>query len=42
MVIGVAQQVSSSFLNPAYGPGVAFVILILALFVRPEGLFSRR
>lgn len=42
VVIGVAQQVSSSFLNPAYGPGVAFVILILALFVRPEGLFSRR
>ncbi len=41
MIIGVAQQVSSSFLNPAYAPGVAFVLLILMLLVRPQGLFGR-
>jgi branched-chain amino acid transport system permease protein/neutral amino acid transport system permease protein len=41
IIIGVAQQVSASFLNPAYGPAVAFVLMILVLVVQPQGLFGR-
>lgn len=39
IIIGIAYQLSSAFLNPAYGPGIAFLIMILVLIVRPEGLF---
>ncbi len=41
LVIGIVWQVSTAFLNPAYGPGVAFVILILVLLFRPQGIFGR-
>lgn len=41
IIIGVAQQVSSAFLNPAYGPAVAFVLMILVLVVQPQGLFGQ-
>ena len=40
LIIGVAQQVSSAFLNPAYGPAVAFVLMVLTLLIRPQGLFG--
>lgn len=42
IIIGVAQQVSSSFLNPAYGPGVAFILLVIVLILQPQGLFGQR
>ena len=42
LIIGIVWQVSTAFLNPAYGPGVAFVLMILVLLVRPEGLFGAR
>jgi len=38
----VAQQVSSSFINPAYGPGVAFILLVVVLLLQPQGLFGQR
>jgi branched-chain amino acid transport system permease protein/neutral amino acid transport system permease protein len=41
IIIGIAQQVSASFLNPAYGPAVAFVLLVIVLVLRPTGLFGR-
>ncbi|NIR29214.1 MAG: branched-chain amino acid ABC transporter permease [Gammaproteobacteria bacterium] len=41
LIIGVAQQVSTAFLNPAYGPGVAFALMVLTLVLRPQGLFGR-
>ncbi|SIT78468.1 branched-chain amino acid ABC transporter permease [Pontibaca methylaminivorans] len=41
VIIGIAQQVSSSFINPAYGPGVAFVLLVVVLVLQPRGLFGR-
>ncbi len=41
LIIGVVIQVSSAFLNPAYGPGVAFLIMIIILLVRPQGIFGR-
>lgn len=40
LIIGVAQQVSTAFLNPAYGPAVAFVLMVLTLLIRPQGLFG--
>src|SRR3546814_7736731 len=41
IIIGVAQQVSASFLNPAYGPAVAFVLMVVVLVLRPQGLFGQ-
>jgi len=40
IIIGVAQQVSTAFINPAYGPAVAFVLMVLTLLIRPQGLFG--
>ncbi len=42
MVIGIAQQVSTLWLLPAYKPAVAFAILILILLIRPTGIFGER
>ncbi|HZW99856.1 MAG TPA: branched-chain amino acid ABC transporter permease [Trueperaceae bacterium] len=39
--MGIVWQVSSAFVNPAYGPAAAFVVMILALLVRPQGLMGR-
>lgn len=41
LVVGVALQVSSAFINPAYGPAVAFTLMIIVLVLRPQGLFGR-
>jgi branched-subunit amino acid ABC-type transport system permease component len=46
LTLGVAMEVSTwpSFfggVNPVYKPVVAFVVLIAALLVRPQGLFGR-
>lgn len=41
LVIGVVQQVSTAFINPAYSAGMALLIMILLLLVRPQGLFGR-
>lgn len=41
VIVGIAQQVSSSFLNPVYGPGVAFLLLVVVLTLQPQGLFGR-
>lgn len=41
LIIGVAQQVSTAFLNPGYAPGVAFAIMILVLLLRPQGIFGK-
>jgi len=42
MVVGIAQEVSIEYFEPAYKPGVAFVILILILLVRPRGLLGAK
>lgn len=38
-VIGVAQEVSVEFLGPDYKLGVALLIMVILLLVRPQGLF---
>lgn len=41
IIIGVAMQLTSAFLNPTYGPAVAFALMVLVLLMRPQGLFSQ-
>src|SRR5690625_6659522 len=41
LVIAIGWQVSSAFLDPAYGPAVAFVLMILVLLFRPQGRFGK-
>jgi len=40
-VIGIAQQVSTAFLAPTYKLAVAFIIMIIILLVRPQGIFGK-
>ncbi|MBW2086754.1 MAG: branched-chain amino acid ABC transporter permease, partial [Deltaproteobacteria bacterium] len=40
LVIGVMQQVSTAFLLPTYKPAVAFIIMIVILLIRPQGIFG--
>lgn len=41
IIIGIAEQLSASFINPAYGPAVAFLLMIIVLVVLPQGLFGQ-
>jgi branched-subunit amino acid ABC-type transport system permease component len=41
VLIGLATEVSAAYINPAYKLDVAFVILILTLLFKPNGLFAR-
>ncbi|MGZ4393293.1 MAG: branched-chain amino acid ABC transporter permease, partial [Gaiellaceae bacterium] len=46
LALGVAMELSTwpallGGVNPIYKPVVAFVVLIVALMVRPQGLFGR-
>ena len=41
VLIGLSTEVSAAYINPAYKYDVAFVLLILTLLFRPNGLFSR-
>jgi branched-subunit amino acid ABC-type transport system permease component len=40
LVVGLASEVSTVFIQPEYSTAVAFVILILVLLVRPQGILS--
>lgn len=40
LVIGIAWQLTAAAMEPTYGPGVAFAIMILMLVIRPQGLFG--
>ncbi|BCL36217.1 branched-chain amino acid ABC transporter permease [Nostoc sp. MS1] len=39
-IIGIAQEVSTPFLGSQYKQGVALLIMILVLLIRPKGLFK--
>jgi branched-chain amino acid transport system permease protein len=41
MIIGVTEQVTSVVADAGMAPLVTFVVLILALLLKPEGLFTR-
>lgn len=40
LIIGVAQEVSVLFLGPDYKLGVALLIMVVILLLRPQGLFK--
>jgi branched-chain amino acid transport system permease protein/neutral amino acid transport system permease protein len=40
LIVGVASQVATVFIQPEYNTAVAFVILIIVLLVRPTGIMS--
>jgi branched-chain amino acid transport system permease protein/neutral amino acid transport system permease protein len=40
LVVGVAQEVSVAYISAGYKPGIAFLILIVILLIRPRGLFG--
>jgi branched-chain amino acid transport system permease protein len=40
LIIGIAQEASTGFISTAYKPAVAFIIMILVLLVRPQGIFG--
>jgi len=42
LVIAVAGEVSTAWLNPAYKPAVSFAVLVVVLLVRPRGIFGGR
>lgn len=42
LVMGVGQQIATAFLLPTYKPAVAFLIMILILLIRPQGIFGGR
>ena len=42
LIIGIATEVSTMFLEPIYKPAVAFALIVVLLIVRPTGLFRGR
>jgi branched-subunit amino acid ABC-type transport system permease component len=40
LIVGLASQISTVFIQPEYNTTVAFVILIIVLLVRPTGILS--
>ena len=42
LVVGVATEMSATFISSEYKDAIALVILILALLLRPQGIFTSR
>jgi len=42
LVLGLVESIGSGFISPRYKDGIAFVVLILLLLVRPRGLLGLR
>lgn len=40
MIIGLSEEISTAFISTAYKPGVAFVIMVVVLLIKPRGLFG--
>lgn len=40
LLLGVLESLTAGYLNPTYKDGVALVVLLIVLFVRPHGLFG--
>lgn len=41
VIIGVAESITATFYGPSWSPAIAFGFLLIALVVRPAGLFGR-
>jgi branched-chain amino acid transport system permease protein len=40
LVLGLLESMTAGYINPTYKDGVALVVLLLVLFLRPQGLFG--
>jgi branched-chain amino acid transport system permease protein len=40
LVIGITSEVAAAIFNPEYKDVVAFVILVIVLLARPQGILS--
>jgi branched-chain amino acid transport system permease protein len=41
MILGIAESLTATFSGPSWAVAVSFGVLLLALAVRPSGLFGR-
>ncbi len=41
-ILGVAETLGGSYISMQYKNSIGFVIIILVLLIRPNGLFGRR
>jgi branched-chain amino acid transport system permease protein len=39
-MVGIAESLVTSFVNPSWAPGVAFAMLLGTLAFKPRGLFG--
>lgn len=42
MVLGISEALTSLYIGPEWAPTVAFIVLIVVLVTRPQGLFGMR
>ena len=42
VILGVLESLGAGFVSSAYKDALAFVILLILLFVKPSGLFGRK
>ena len=42
LLVGVSESMAATFLGSTYRDSIAFIILILVLLLRPQGLFGRK
>jgi branched-chain amino acid transport system permease protein len=40
LLLGVLESLTAGYVNPTYKDGVALIVLLIVLFVRPQGLFG--
>ena len=41
LLVGVSEALAAGYLSSSYKDAVAFVIILLVLFVRPQGLLGK-
>jgi branched-chain amino acid transport system permease protein len=41
MILGISESMTTTFFGPSWSPAVAFGLLLVALAVKPEGIFGR-
>jgi branched-chain amino acid transport system permease protein len=42
LLIGIIESYTATYWSSGISPAVAFLLLLLVLIIKPEGIFSRR